>query len=65
MRVVIIKKEEYKRSKTEEREQKWNDKKLYGQYRRETSDHIGKEKRRLWLKKSDLKEEKAALICAA
>ena len=56
-------KEKYKRSKTEEREQKWSNKKMYGQYCSETSDDIDKEK--LWLKNSDLKAEAAALICAA
>ena len=58
-------KEKYKRSKTEEREQKWSNKKMYGQYCRETSDDIDKEKRWLWLKNSDLKAETEALICAA
>ena len=38
---------------------------MYGQYRRETSDHIDKEKRWLWLKNSDLKAETEDLICAA
>ena len=57
-------KEEYKRSKTEEREQKWSNNKMYSQYCRETSDDI-KEKRWLWLKKSDLKVETEVLICAA
>ena len=42
-----VTKEEYKRSKTEEREQKWSNKKMYGQYCRETSDDIDKGKR--WL----------------
>ena len=57
--------EEYKRSKTEEREQKWSNKKIYGQYCSETSDYIDKEKRWLWWKKSDLKAETEALFCAA
>ena len=38
-------KEEYTRSRMEEREQKWSNKKMYGQYRRETDDDIDKEKR--------------------
>ena len=58
-------KEECKRSKTEERHHKWSNKKMYGQYCRETSDDIDKEKRWLWLKNSDLKAETEVLICAA
>ena len=38
---------------------------MYGQYYRETSDDIDKEKRWLWFKKSDLKADTEALICAA
>ena len=36
---------------------------MYGQYCRETTDDIDKEKRWLWLKKTDLKAETGALIC--
>ena len=57
-------KEEYKRSKTEERKHKWSNK-MYGQYCRETSDDIVKEKKCLWLKKSDLKAKTESVICAA
>ena len=57
-------KKEYKRNKTEERKQMWNNK-MYGQYCRETSDDIDKEKRKLLPKKSELKTEIEALICAA
>ena len=39
-----VTKEEYKRSKTEEREQKWSNK-MYGQFCRATIDDIDKEKR--------------------
>ena len=43
-------KEEYKRSKTEDREQKLSNK-MNSQYCRVTSDDIDKEKKWLWLKK--------------
>ena len=59
-----VTKEEYKRSRTEEREQKQSNKKVYGQYCRETSDNIDMEKRWLWLKNIDLKAETEAHICA-
>ena len=38
---------------------------MYGQYCRETSDDIDKEKSWLWLKNSDLKAETEAIICDA
>ena len=57
-------KEQYKKKKTTEREENWKGK-VYGQYCREASDDIDKNKMWRWLQKSDLKEETEALICAA
>ena len=58
-------KEQYKKEKTTEKEQNWKEKKMYGQYCREASDDIDKNKMWRWLQKSDLKVETEALICAA
>ena len=51
-------------NKTEESEQKWTHK-MYSQFCRETSNNIDKGKRWLWLKKTDLKVEREALISVA
>ena len=56
-------KEQYKKKKTTEREENWKGKKMYGQYYREASDDIDKNKMWRWLQKSDLKVVTEALIC--
>lgn len=57
--------ENYKKKEVKEREQRWIEKRMYGQFIRECVDDIDKEKMRRWLQKSDLKPETKALICAA
>ena len=50
---------------SDETEQRWRDKKMYGQFYREISEDADKEKSWYWLRKGDLKPETEALICAA
>ena len=50
---------------SDETEQRWRDKKMYGQFYREISEDADKEKLWYWLRKGDLKRETEALICAA
>ena len=57
--------ENCKKKEVGEREQRWLEKRMYGQFIRECIDGIDKEKMRRWLQKSDLKPETKALICAA
>ena len=51
-------------NKTEEREQKWSNKKIYGQFCKETYNDIDHEIDH-WLKKTHFKAETEALIFAA
>ena len=49
---------------SDETEQRWRDKKMYGKFYREISEDADKEKLWYWLRKGDLKRETEALICA-
>ena len=54
-----------KRTRIDNKETRWKEKKMYGQFVREIPVNTDQEKRWLWLQKSDLKPETEALICAA
>ena len=56
---------EYKRNKINAGEQRWKNKKMFGQFCRDVNSRTDKDKRWAWLKKGDLKPEPEALICAA
>ena len=60
-----VDKTEYKRNKINAGEQRWKNKKMYGQFCRDVTTKTDKDKRWVWLKKSDLKPETEALICVA
>ena len=56
---------EFKKHKSEKLKQKWMEKKMYGQFIRERSEKVDKEKTWYWLSRSDIKIETEALLCAA
>lgn len=58
-------KNEYRRRDLDQSEEKWRNKKMYGQYVREVSESADEGKTWRWLSKCDLKPETEALICAA
>ena len=58
-------KTQYKRLKATETENRWTEKRMYGQFYRDIEEKTDTEKRWLWMTKSDLKPETEALICAA
>ena len=52
-----VDKTEYKRNKINAGEQRWKNKKMYGQFCRDANTKTDKDKRWAWLKKGDLKPE--------
>lgn len=60
-----VSKNEYRRRDLDQSEEKWRNKKMYGQYVREVSESADEGKTWRWLSKCDLKPETEALICAA
>ena len=60
-----VNKAEFKRKVIDETEQRWMEKRMYGQFNREISEDMDKEGSWKWLSKGDLKPETEALICAA
>ena len=56
---------ELKRQRAEERKKKFLEKKMHGQFNKEISDSIDKEKSWYWLSRSDVKVETEALLCTA
>ena len=60
-----ISKSEFKRHNAQELKQKWTEKRMYGQFIRETPEKVDKDKTWNWLVRSDLKVETEALLCAA
>ena len=60
-----VDKTEYKRNKINAGEQRWKNKKMYGQFCRDVNSKTDKDKQWAWLKKGDLKPENEALTCAA
>ena len=60
-----IETKDYKRREMMETENRWKDKKMYGQYYREVSECADFNGTWQWLRKCDLKPETEALLCAA
>ena len=56
---------EFKKQRAEERKKKFLEKKMHGQFTKEMSDSVEKEKSWYWLSRGDLKVETEALLCAA
>ena len=65
MNTDIIKPSEYKYQRKKEREVKWHEKVLHGQFFRDTDGIVDRKKSWLWLKNGDLKKGTEALIMAA
>ena len=55
---------EFKKQKAKELKEKWSEKRMYGQFIRETTEKVDKEKTWQWLSRGDLKVGTEAL-CAA
>ena len=62
---VIATVKDMKKNIQDERIKKWNEKRIYGQFLRDTSAKVVKELSWRWLKKGDLKIETESLLCAA
>ena len=60
-----IKSVEFKKHKTTEQKEKWSEKRIRGQFIRETREKVDKEKTWQWLSRGDLKVRTEALLCAA
>ena len=60
-----VKKDQYKKKEMAETEERWREKIMYGQYVREFDEDVDIEMTWKWMRKSDLKPETEALICAA
>ena len=56
---------EFKKQKVKELKEKWNEKRIHGQFIRETTEKVDKEKTWQWLSRGDLKVGTEALLCAA
>ena len=56
---------EFKKQKAQELKQNWRERKMHGQFVREMSDRVDKDKTWPWLSKSDLKIGTEALLCVA
>ena len=63
----LMEKEDFKKNSQNEFENKWHEKRMYGQFLREMSQEIDKDLSWKWLVQSDLdlKVETKAMICAA
>ena len=62
---VIATVKDMKKNIQDERIKKWNEKRIYGQFLRDTSAKVVKELSWRWLKKGDLKIQTESLLCAA
>ena len=56
--------ENFKKQKAQELKQNWNEKKMHGQFLREMSEEVDKDKTWQWLSNSDLKIG-TKVLCAA
>ena len=56
---------EFKKQREKELKEKWNEKRMHGQFIWETTEKVDKEKSWQWLSRGDLKVETEALLCAA
>ena len=54
-----------KKQKAKELKEKWSEKRIHGQFIRETTEKVDKEKKWQWLSRGDLKVGTEALLCAA
>ena len=61
----IITSAEFKKQKEKVLKEKWSEKRMHGQFVRETTEKVDKEKMWQWLSRSDLKVGTEALLCAA
>ena len=55
---------EFQKHKAKELKEKWNEKRMYGQFMREMTEKVDKEKTWQWLSRGDLKVGTEALLCA-
>ena len=56
---------EFKKQREKEQKEKWSEKPMHGQFIRETTEKVDKEKTWQWLSRGDLKVGTEALLCAA
>ena len=56
---------EFKKQREKELKEKWSEKRMHGQFIRETTEKVDKEKSWQWLSSGDLKVGTEALLCAA
>ena len=56
---------EFKKQREKELKEKWSEKRMHGQFIRETAEKVVKEKTWQWLSRGDLKVGTEALLCAA
>ena len=56
---------EFKKQKAKELKEKWSEKRMHGQFIRETTENVDKEKTWQWLSRGDLKVGTEASLCAA
>ena len=56
---------EFKKQREKELKEKWSEKRMHGQFIRETTEKVDKEKTWQWLSRRDLKVGTEALLCAA
>ena len=55
---------EFKKQKAKELKEKWSEKRMHGQFTRETTEKVDKEKTWQWLSRGDLKVGTETLLCA-
>ena len=56
---------EFKKQRARELKEKWSEKRMHGQFIRETTEKVDKEKTWQWLSRGDLKVGTETLLCAA
>ena len=61
----VVSKDEFKRGWINEKEQRWKEKRMYGQFVREMPQSTDENKTWEWLRKADLKIHTESLLCAA
>ena len=61
----LMEKEDFKKNSENEFKNKWQEKRMYGQFVREMPEEIDKDLSWKWLVQSDLKVQIEATICAA
>ena len=63
--VLTVTSVEFKKQREKELKEKWSEKRMHGQFIRETTEKVDKEKSWQWLSRGDLKIRTEALLCAA